>query len=98
MSTETQHPIVNDVSVYVKAGVCMCVSVCVGGFHPLPFVKTNQGQHVLRMTAFTLQSDRRKVDDECASNMFSVSRTEACAFNNEPQGDLRQLHSALHLL
>lgn len=50
------------------------------------------------MTAFTLQSSHRKVDDECASDMFSVSETEACTFNKEPQGDLRKLHSDLDLL
>lgn len=47
------------------------------------------------MTAFTLQSSHRKVDDECASDMFSVSETEARTLSNEPQGDLRQLHLQL---
>lgn len=57
----------------------MRVSVCarVGGFQPLPFVKTNQGQHVLKTTAFTLQSSHRKADDECASDMFSLSERHA---------------------
>lgn len=94
MSTDTKHPIVNDVSLYVKASVLYVV--CVGGFQPLPFVKSNQEQHVLRMTAFTLQSNHRKVDDKCASNMFSVSETDARTIKIVPLGDLRQ-HSALHL-
>ena len=55
----------------------MCVCVCVGGFQPLPFVITNQGQLVLNMTAFTLRSSPREVDDECAGNMFSQSETKA---------------------